>query len=429
LRRHYIIPVGILIAILVVAFFFSVFAFLPLQSVNFNQSYSAATVPGVDAINLNFQADVANVNVIPTDLTNQLVSMDVSASGSMGVFGSSNQPVKVTFTNQTVGNTMTVTPKVSMTNAWPFSFNLKVTCNIYVERSVAMNISAQTTVGKITLKPAVDIVPQEFRNINLKSTTGNIEANLTDLFSLNGDISISTTAGSTQFNWDTAHVFRNTAVNLASTTGSIMASITQNGDIGGNVSIATATTTGSVNLDMNLRGDVGTQITSHTTTGSISVNVQNFNGNKSPIYSSNYPANSNFIINQGTTTGSIHITAAYQDQNPSPASTQEQVRDAVMTYIQTNHPETAKLMHNLNWTGGYVDRGLIVGAGLYTYISGGWNVTMTYPVVPNPIYTVTANYSAQGQATTPSRVTWTGTWQNGTITETSLNEITSQFRQ
>jgi hypothetical protein len=75
-------------------------------------------------------------------------------------------------------------------------------------------------------------------------------------------------------------------------------------------------------------------------------------------------------------------------------------------------------MQSLNWTGGRVDRGLIVGAELYTYISGGWNVTMTYPVYPNPIYTVTADYSSPSLGI-PYRVIWEGTWQNGTITETS----------
>jgi hypothetical protein len=100
-----------------------------------------------------------------------------------------------------------------------------------------------------------------------------------------------------------------------------------------------------------------------------------------------------------------------------------------MIYLKNNHNETAQFMqnlsygHNLNWTGGRVDRGLIVGAELYTYISGGWNVTMTYPVIPNPIYTLTVDYSSPSLGI-PYRVIWTGTWQDGVVIETS-----SQFAQ
>jgi hypothetical protein len=94
---------------------------------------------------------------------------------------------------------------------------------------------------------------------------------------------------------------------------------------------------------------------------------------------------------------------------------QEQVRDAVMSYIETNHPETAQYMQSLNWSGGNTTPVGIVGGGTYSYISDGWNVTMQFPVVPNTIYRITANY------TTPTQtiVAWQGTWQNGTITETS----------
>jgi hypothetical protein len=93
----------------------------------------------------------------------------------------------------------------------------------------------------------------------------------------------------------------------------------------------------------------------------------------------------------------------------------EQIRDAVMTYIKANHPETAQYMQNLSWTGGRITLPGLVGAGWYSYASGDWNFTMSFPVIPNTIYSITANY------TTPTQtiVAWQGTWQNGTITEVS----------
>jgi hypothetical protein len=102
-------------------------------------------------------------------------------------------------------------------------------------------------------------------------------------------------------------------------------------------------------------------------------------------------------------------------------SVQEQVRDDAMTFIKTSHPQTAQFMNNLAWTGGRTTPEGIVGGEMYTYTSPGWNVTITYPVVLNPIYTITADYSATSAnsgASIPYRVMWQGSWENGNVTET-----------
>jgi hypothetical protein len=46
----------------------------------------------------------------------------------------------------------------------------------------------------------------------------------------------------------------------------------------------------------------------------------------------------------------------------------------------------------------------------------GWNVTIQYPIIPNPIYTITIDYT-----TTQHIVIWEGTWQNGTIEEANYS--------
>lgn len=99
-------------------------------------------------------------------------------------------------------------------------------------------------------------------------------------------------------------------------------------------------------------------------------------------------------------------------------STQEQVRDEVMGYIQFNHPETAQFMNDLAWTGGRTTPQNVVGAETYTYYSQGWNFTLNYPVVPNAIYTITVDYSAVSTGI-PYRIIWQGTWQNGVVKETN----------
>jgi hypothetical protein len=100
--------------------------------------------------------------------------------------------------------------------------------------------------------------------------------------------------------------------------------------------------------------------------------------------------------------------------------TPEQICDAVMCYIETNHPETAQFMDDLVWAGGREDTGLL-GAETYNFESQGWKVTISYPVVANPIYDITANYSVpSGMISIPYAVIWEGTWEKGTVTETNF---------
>ncbi len=104
--------------------------------------------------------------------------------------------------------------------------------------------------------------------------------------------------------------------------------------------------------------------------------------------------------------------------NPIELTTQEKVRDATMSFVKSNHPETAQFMKNLEWTGGRVTPSNLVGVETYRYYSQGWNVTISYPVVLNPIYNIVADYSATG-ISIPYRIIWKGTWQNEVINEIS----------
>ncbi len=101
-------------------------------------------------------------------------------------------------------------------------------------------------------------------------------------------------------------------------------------------------------------------------------------------------------------------------------STPDQIRDAAMLHIKTSHPETAPFMDGLAWTGGRQNSNG-VGAETYSYRSGGWNLTINYPVVANAVYSIRADYSALSSSeiiSVPYRIIWQGNWQNGEITET-----------
>ncbi|MCL4429597.1 MAG: hypothetical protein M1167_02475 [Chloroflexi bacterium] len=99
-------------------------------------------------------------------------------------------------------------------------------------------------------------------------------------------------------------------------------------------------------------------------------------------------------------------------------STQEQVRDITMAYIKAYHTQTGQYMQGFMWSGGRMTAMGMMGSETYSYQSSGWNMTMQYPVVPNPIYTITAQYTSTGMHSGNALVTWQGTMQNGTVTET-----------
>ena len=104
--------------------------------------------------------------------------------------------------------------------------------------------------------------------------------------------------------------------------------------------------------------------------------------------------------------------------NPSELMKQEKVRDSIMNFIKTNHAETAQFITDLVWTGGSVTPQNLITVETYQYYGNGWNFTLSYPVVPSPIYTVIADYSTSTIGI-PYRIIWKGTWQNEEISETS----------
>jgi hypothetical protein len=112
----------------------------------------------------------------------------------------------------------------------------------------------------------------------------------------------------------------------------------------------------------------------------------------SPVSTSPFPTtHTPTPITTPTPTGSANPTPT---PSPPELTTQERIRSSVMNYIKSNHPETAQFMKDLVWIGGRVTPPNILGAETYMYYSQGWNFTINYPVVPNAIYNIVADYSA-----------------------------------
>ena len=118
--------------------------------------------------------------------------------------------------------------------------------------------------------------------------------------------------------------------------------------------------------------------------------------------------------------GVLNQPAATPTPSPTPeVVTQETVRDSAIMYIATNHADIASLTTDLTWTGGMQETG-VVGSVTYIYLAGNWNVTITNPVVLDPVYTISAVYTDTANAVT---IEWLGTYENEAVTETGYNYI------
>lgn len=306
-RPFYVLPVAILIAVLVSAIVIGALLFLPLIPVHFNQT-SQVPEADVDDLFLDFQVDVAQVNIFFENLQGNMAVLNVTADGGVGIFDDPNQAVNVTFSHQTTNNSVVVDASVFQAVRWPILHNLNVKCDVYIDPSANLTVQVRSSVGNIVMDADTEVTLQR---IDLETSTGNVEVSLSKGAVAAGFVSLKTTTGSVQFKMEKADVSGNASVNLQSTTGSVNMDLTAT-KLSGNATVNAQTTTGSVNLHMTIENDVGARIESDTDLGRIAVDAERFSGNQSPIQSNNYPAGSNFLVNLRTTTGGISINAAYE---------------------------------------------------------------------------------------------------------------------
>jgi len=307
-RPFYILPVAILIAVLLSAIVIGALFFLPFYPVHFNQTNQ---VPEADVDNLlvDFQADVAQVNIFFKNLPGNMVMLNVTADGNVGIFDDPNRAINVTFNHQTANNSVIVIASISRATRWPLLYNLNVNCDVYIDPSANLSLYVRSSVGDIVMNADANMTLQE---LDLETTTGSVDVSLAKGVTIRGIASLKTTTGSVQFQMDKADVSGNVVVNLQSTTGSVNVDLTENQKLSGNVTVFARTTTGGVNLSMVIDDDVGASIESETVIGGINEDVEKFSGNETLLQSDNFPAGSNFLVNLRTTTGGININAVYE---------------------------------------------------------------------------------------------------------------------
>jgi hypothetical protein len=306
-RSVYVLPIAILVAGLLTAVIISALFFVPFYPVNFSQTEQVAKA-NVNNMLVDFQADVANVNIFFQNLPSSMVVLNVTAEGNVGILDDPNHAVNVTFNHQTANNSAVVISSVSRAIRWPISYNLNVKCDVYIDPSANVSLNFRSSVGKIVMDAGTKVTLQ---NIDLETTTGSVDVILSKDVTVAGLVSIKSTTGAVHFIMDDAEVSEDVSINLQSTTGLVNADLTATRSFLGDVTVNARTTTGMVNLFMVVDSDVGARIDSNTDVGRITVDVQNFSGNQTPLQSNNYPAKSNFLVTLRTSTGGININAAY----------------------------------------------------------------------------------------------------------------------
>ncbi len=264
--------------------------------------------PNVDTVNLNFVTDIGRVNIATMQLPDSNIGIYVMANGSRGILGGSESPVTITFDNQTAGSVLTVNAQVTIENA--HMSRTQVTCQIYVNPALNLNINVSSTTGQVSFSADKATTIQ---SLNLQTTTGEVEANLQGNITVAGDISLRTTTGAVNFRMSENAVSGNHTINMQSTTGSVTMDITETKTLAGNLQVNADATTGSINIGLTIDNGVAAKITSHTGTfGNIHTNLNNFSGDDALLQSSNYPATSNIEINNSVVTGNVNVDANYK---------------------------------------------------------------------------------------------------------------------
>jgi hypothetical protein len=263
--------------------------------------------PNVDTLNLNFATNVGDISIMTLQVGSGAVLIHVQGNGSYSYLTKTEQPMTSTFDNQTVGNTLTVNSQVTVENA--YTLGAAVSIQIYVDPSIKLNLNVSSVTGKVALTGDRDTT---FQSLSLQSTTGPVEANLQDKVTVTGPISLKTTTGAINFRMHEIDVVGNNSLNLQTTTGDVGMDITETTQLHGNVAVNAHTTTGTIYVGLEVDAGVGAKITSTANFGQIKTDLTNFNGDKSPLTSSNYPSANNIEITNTVGTGGVNITAKCQ---------------------------------------------------------------------------------------------------------------------
>jgi predicted nucleic acid-binding Zn ribbon protein len=306
---------AILVALILITGILCIITFLPVQAINLKESREVAYQSDVNMLDLDFSANIANVNLSFEELGDKLVVLNVSVTGKASIIASM-KPLNLIFQYNLTNHVLEVTSEaVTLNYGLPWFYQLYVKCDIYIDPSLNTSLNIKTDVGEIIVNAKAEV---DFDSLKLETTTGAITLDLAESISLAGNISIKTTTGKVELSWKNLIVRKKGLVDVKTTTGGIALNIMQRNKLFGNVTLKAEATTGGIDFIINIYGNVGAKIESNTTIGAINIRRKyGFSGIPSILRSENYPAQNNFDVNLKTTTGGIDINAGYKPEKTS----------------------------------------------------------------------------------------------------------------
>ncbi|MCL2359247.1 zinc ribbon domain-containing protein [Candidatus Bathycorpusculum sp.] len=308
-RKNHVLLMAVgLMIILVLSATIAVFLAVPSGYWSFSKPYQDSA-PNVCTLNLNFETDIGEVNIISQKVGGNNLLLDVSGSGS-GPSLEERPPVNVAFNNQTRGDVLDVSVKVTLEDTYLPMAHLD--CTIYVDPVLNLNLNVTSHNGKVSFLANQTTTIQSLR---LQTINGEVNTHLGKDIVITGDIALKTSVGTVNYCMNETLITANCTLTLAATTGEINIDITQTRASQGNLLVDTETTTGAINIGLVIDGSIAAKVTSElpNTLGDINLHLNNFIGAKTQVQSINYPATGNIeISNRVNSIGNINISANYR---------------------------------------------------------------------------------------------------------------------
>jgi len=302
-----IILTASLIAILGLAFVATALLFIPTTAWSFEKTLSDGN-PNIDSLNLNVATNIGQINIMALEVGEKAALIHVKGSGYSSYITNDEPPMTVTFDNQTIDRTLTINSLINVKNA--LTRGADVSVQIYIDPTLHLNLNVTATTGKISLTADQDIT---IESLSLQAVTGDVETNLQGKASIHGPVALRTLTGEVNLRIHEIGFHDNCTLDLQTTTGNIIMDITETNRLNGNIEVNAAVSTGTIYLGLEVDGGIGAKVSSATNMGSIETNLVGFSGDQSPLYSSNYPSESNIdVTNTVHGIGDIIINAKTQ---------------------------------------------------------------------------------------------------------------------
>jgi hypothetical protein len=303
------LTVVVIIAILIVAASSIVIVlFLPIKPVDVYEHREIASEAGVDSIDLEIEAEIAQVDVTFDDLGDKFMTLDVWVRGGIGIL--QDEPdYNITFDYDIVDDTLEVDVNVDQPGIFESISFLNVDCELVISDTLRTDLGVSIDIGSITMRT---IGYSNITGLDLDASTGSIMALIVPGTTVWGNVSLGTSTGSVDLEWEDVIIQQDTDLSLISSTGEVNVDVSQERETGFDLSISGVTNTGSVSADVIISGNISSSIDWEYDVGSVDIHRQvGFTQTDGHMESENHPGTENIAIALSTSTGSVDIWAEW----------------------------------------------------------------------------------------------------------------------